>query len=68
MIYTSSVCIEHPTIQTILLNVCTDCVRRPEFDRRCPATEDLVHTMTWKAVRWEHQSFSLKCQPAVCNL
>jgi len=41
MIYRPSVCIQHPTIQTILLNVCTDCVRRPEFDRCCPALEDL---------------------------
>ena len=30
-----------PTIQTILLNFCTDRVRRLEFHRCCPAFEDL---------------------------
>ena len=30
-----------PTIQTILLNFCTDRVRRLEFHRCCPALEDL---------------------------
>ena len=37
--------IQHPAMQTALLNVDTDCVRRPEFHRCYPTLEDLVHTM-----------------------
>ena len=38
--------IQHSAMQTPLLNVYTDCVRRPEFHRCYPTLEDLVHTMS----------------------
>ena len=33
-----------------ILNVYTECVRRPEFHRSYPTLEDLVHTMSQKLV------------------
>ena len=42
--------IQHPAMQTALLNVYTECVRRPEFHRCYPTLEDLVHTMSRKLV------------------
>ena len=42
--------IQHPAMQTALLNVYTECVRRPEFHRYYPPLEDLVHTMSRKLV------------------
>ena len=42
--------IQHPAMQTALLNVYIECVRRQEFHRCYPTLEDLVHTMSRKLV------------------
>ena len=50
MIYRLLVVIQHPALQTVLLNVYTECGRRPEFRRCFAILGDLVHKMSRKSV------------------
>ena len=49
MIYRLLVFIQHPAVQTVRLNVYTECGRRPQFLRCCAILADLVHKMSRKS-------------------